>query len=201
MNAALPQMYWRVNCNLEPGYNCVSLLLPTSVAGQAREYPIELLLRTSRKPSAMNIKDLEWSEQDNHLFMSLLSQVMESNKETLEVNMQDEVIQEFVHLVATARFQVPLPAVEYEGDDINAQRFELELGDIVSLNTCHGFISAVITDLDSIDATCVIFDDIIDKEEDEILIEASSSVVISRLCVLHEDFAERQEAGALQSIH
>lgn len=201
MNAALPRMYWRVNQSLESGFNTVSLLLPTSREGKAQEFPVELFFKHSSPAAKLSKQqDLVWSEQDNELFSGLLTQICDAKDGAIEVNLHDEVIQEFVHLVATARFQTPIPAEHLEGKDINTPRFELSLGDIVSLNTCYGFVSAVITDLDSIDATCILLDDI-ENEKNELVVEMYSSVVMSRLSVVREAFSETEEAGTYETIH
>lgn len=201
MNAALPRMYWRVNQSLESGFNTVSLLLPTSREGEAQEFPVELFFKhTSPAAQLSRQQDLVWSEQDNQLFSGLLTQICDAEQGTIEVNLNDEVIQEFIHLVATARFQTPLPAEHLEGKDINTPRFELNLGDIVSLNTCYGFVSAVIIDLDSIDATCILLDEI-ENAQQELVAEMYSSVVMSRMSVVHEAFSETEEAGAYETVH
>ena len=114
------------------------------------------------------------------------------------------MIQGLIHLVATARFHTPWPGDELEGEDFMTYRREIEVGDLISLNTIHGFFSGVIVALDSIDATVILLDDIITlesaempEEEQEVIMPSHSLLMLNRVCVLPAEFAEDVDATVL----
>lgn len=188
MNAEMQPLFWRISDQDQSGFEAVSLLMPAASAGEdPAEFPTEVSFRSNR--SSHHPVDLRWSEEDSDLFMSLLDRLMEPEEEgDIEVDISDGVIQGIVQLVALARFKTPWPTDELVGDDIITEREELEVGDLVALNTRYGFALAIIVGLDSIDATCVLLDALMDN--DELLIPDHSLLMINRLCVLPASFAD-----------
>jgi len=189
MNAEMQQpLFWRICDQDSSGFEAVSLLMPAGVAGEEpAEFPTEVSFRSNRKTT--HPVDLRWSEEDSDLFMSLLDRLIEANEEeNIDVDISDGVVQGIVQLVALARFKVPWPTDELTGEDFITEREEIEVGDLVALNTCHGFALAIIVGLDSIDATCVMLDALM--ENDELMVPDHSLLVINRHYVLPASFAD-----------
>ena len=172
MNAVLQPLFWRLANEQNTDMDVVSVLMPRGEEADkvAIEYAIDVSFKSSSKHQ--NPIDLRWSEEDSELFMSLLRKVMNISDKDVELDIEDGMVQGLIHLVATARFHTPWPGDDLEGDDFITYRQEIEVGDLVSINTKYGFYSAVIVALDSIDATCVLLDDIMapDSEEEVILL-------------------------------
>ena len=153
MNAVLQPLFWRLANEHNSDLDVVSVLMPRGE--EADKVAIEYAIDVSFKPSThhQNPIDLRWSEDDSELFMSLLRKVMNITDKDIQLDIEDNMIQGLIHLVATARFHTPWPGDELEGEDFMTYRKEIEVGDLISLNTIHGFFSGVIVALDSIDAT------------------------------------------------
>ncbi|MAD46981.1 MAG: hypothetical protein CMI02_04710 [Oceanospirillaceae bacterium] len=188
MNAEMQPLFWRISDQDKSGFEAVSLLMPAGMAGEdPAEFPTEVCFRSNR--STTHPVDLRWSEEDSDLFMNLLDRLMDAEDgEDIEVDLSDSVIQGIVQLVALARFKTPWPTDELTGDDFITEREELEIGDLVALNTRFGFALAVIVGLDSIDATCVLMDSLMSG--DELQVPDHSLLVINRHCVLPASFAD-----------
>jgi len=188
MNAEMQPLFWRISDQNKSGFEAVSLLMPSGQSGETpAEFPTEVSFRSNR--SSTHPVDLRWSEEDSDLFMSLLDRLVEAEEgDDIEVDISDSVIQGIVQLVALARFKTPWPTDELTGDDFITEREELEIGDLVALNTCHGFALAIIVGLDSIDATCVLMDSLMSG--DELQVPDHSLLVINRHYVLSASFAD-----------
>ena len=188
MSAAMQPLFWRISDQNKSGFEVVSLLMPAGAAGEEpTEFPTEVSFRSNR--STTHPVDLSWSEEDSDLFMSLLDRLMDAgDADDIELDITDGVVQGIVQLVALARFKSPWPTDELTGDDFITEREELEVGDLVSLNTNHGFILAIIVGMDSIDATCVLLESIM--EDDKVLVPDHSLMVINRHYVLSPAFSE-----------
>lgn len=188
MNAEMQPLFWRISDQDKSGFEAVSLLMPAGIAGEeSAEFPTEVSFRSNRKTT--HPVDLRWSEEDSDLFMSLLDRLMDADDEQdIEVDISDSVIQGIVQLVALARFKTPWPSDELLGEDFITEREELEIGDLVALNTCYGFALAIIVGLDSIDATCVLLDSLM--EDDRLVVPDHSLLVINRHYVLNAAFAD-----------
>jgi hypothetical protein len=197
MNAGLQPLFWRLANEMNSDLDVVSVLMPRGA--EADKVAIEYAIDVSFKPSThhQNPIDLRWSEDDGALFISLLHKVMNVTEKDIELDIEDSVVQGLIHLVATARFHTPWPGDELEGEDFITYRKELEIGDLISVNTIHGFYSGVIVALDSIDATVVLLDDIITlesasapEEEQDVVMPSHSLLMFNRVCVLPAEFAE-----------
>ena len=73
-------------------------------------------------------------------------------------------------------------------EDINTEREELELGDLAAVNSLHGFATAIVVAMDSIDITCILLEDISDDEN--VLVPHHSLIVVNRTSILPLAFAE-----------
>jgi len=123
---------------------------------------------------------------------------MNITDKSVELDIEDDMIQGLIHLVATARFHTPWPGDELEGEDFITYRKEIEVGDLISINTIYGFYSAVIVALDSIDATVILLDDIpVPDSDDKVIMPSHSLLMLNRVCVLPAEFAEDVEAPIL----
>jgi hypothetical protein len=197
MSAVLQPLFWRLANEQSSDLDIVSVLMPHGM--EEEKVAIEYAIDVSFKPSTQhqNPIDLRWSEEDSELFMSLLRKVMNIKDKDVELDIEDSMIQSLIHLVATARFHTPWPGDDLEGEDFMTYRKEIEVGDLISLNTIHGFFSGVIVALDSIDATVILLDDIISletasapEEEQVMLMPSHSLLMLNRVCVLPPEFAE-----------
>jgi hypothetical protein len=203
MNAVLQPLFWRLANEQNSDRDIVSVLMPRGE--EADKVAIEYAIDVSFKPSTQhqNPIDLRWSEEDTELFMSLLKKVMNVSDKDIELDIEDGMVQGLIHLVATARFHTPWPGDELEGEDFITYRKEIEVGDLISINTKYGFYSGVIVALDSIDATVVLLDDIVlesasdDVEGQEVIMPSHSLLMVNRVCVLPAEFAEDVEAPIL----
>lgn len=198
MNAVLQPLFWRLAHEQNSNLDVVSVLMPRG--NEEDKVAIEYAIDVSFKPSThhQNPIDLRWSQEDSELFMSLLQKVMNVTEEDVELDIEDSMVQGLIHLVATARFHTPWPGDELEGEDFITYRKDIEVGDLISINTKYGFYSGVIVDLDSIDATVVLLDDILEKDSEESVVMPSHSLLmVNRVAVLPAEFAEDVDASVL----
>ena len=187
MNAEMQPLFWRISQTKQQGINVVSLLMPADAGGDVAEVPMDVSFPS--KSPCYEPQDLRWSEEDSSLFLDLIERVVDTNdRPDIELDLNDDVGQGIVQLVALHRFQTPRPLDELLADDVITEREELEIGDLVSLNTHFGAPLAIIVGLDAIDATCVILDPLINAEGD-ILIPDHSVLMVNRLAVLPAAFA------------
>ncbi|MBL4798844.1 MAG: hypothetical protein JKY50_15615 [Oleispira sp.] len=204
MNAGLQPLYWRLANEMNSELDVVSVLMPRGE--EVDKVAVEYAIDVSFKPSThhQNPIDLRWSEDDSELFLSLLHKVMHVSEKDIELDIEDSMVQGLIHLVATARFHTPWPGDALEGEDFMTYRSEIEVGDLIAINTIHGFFSGVIVALDSIDATVVLLDDIITlesaakpEEEQEVVMPSHSLLMLNRVCVLAPEFADDVDATVL----
>lgn len=187
MNAEMQPLFWRISRTKQQGMNAVSLLMPADAGGSAAEFPTDVSFPSDA--ILVEPQDLRWSEEDSELFLDLVERVLDTrDRSDVELDLNDDVVQGIVQLVALHRFQTPRPLDEMLADDVITEREELEVGDLVSLNTRFGSPLAIIVALDSIDATCILLDPLIDPGGD-ILIPDHSVLMVNRLAVLPAAFA------------
>lgn len=188
MSTEMQPLFWRISDQNKSGFEAVSLLMPTGVSNEApAEFPTEVSFPSNR--STTHPVDLRWSEEDADLFMTLLDRLADEELEgEVELNLSDSVIQGIVQLVALARFKTPWPTDELTGDDFITEREELEMGDVVALNTRYGYPLAIIVGLDSVDATCILLDPLFSNSQ--VLIPDHSVLIVNRLSVLPATFAD-----------
>ena len=188
MSRDMQPLFWRINEQDHQGMEAVSLLMPTNnTDNTAVELPTSVHLRT--KGQASYPLDLSWTSEDQELFMSLLEhnngKELEGN---IELDLTDEKVWNLIQLVALSRFKAPLPIDDMLGDDFICERKELSVGDLIAINTQHGYPLAVVVGLDSIDATCVLLDDITHQEQ--VKVQKYSLLMVNRLSALPAEFAE-----------
>ncbi|WP_420589982.1 hypothetical protein [Bacterioplanoides sp.] len=187
MNAEMQPLFWRISQTKQQGMSVVSLLMPADAGGDVAEVPMDVSFPS--KSPFYEPQDLRWSEEDSNLFLDLIERVVDTNdRPDIELDLNDDVVQGIVQLVALHRFQTPRPLDELLADDVITEREELEIGDLVSLNTQFGAPLAIIVGLDAIDATCVLLDPLINPDG-EILIPDHSVLMVNRLAVLPAAFA------------
>lgn len=196
MSQLFNTLYWRINDSDQAGIDVVSLLMPATEGQSPIEYPTDV--RINARQIRTSPQDIRWSDDDNELFMSLLDRLLDDDDDEVELDLDinDDVVQGIVQLVALRRFKAPLPTDELGGDTIITEREELDIGDLVALNTATGYPLAIIVGLDSIDATCVLLDTLpLDNGE---AIADHTVLVINRLNVLPAAFAtEDRGEGAV----
>lgn len=187
MNAEMQPLFWRISQTKQQGMSVVSLLMPADAGGDVAEVPMDVSFPS--KSPFYEPQDLRWSEEDSNLFLDLIERVVDTNdRPDIELDLNDDVVQGIVQLVALHRFQTPRPLDELLADDVITEREELEIGDLVSLNTQFGAPLAIIVGLDAIDATCVLLDPLVNPDG-EILIPDHSVLMVNRLAVLPAAFA------------
>lgn len=186
MNAQMQPLYWRINRTAQQGINAVSLLMPAQAGEDTTEFPMDVSFPAAK--ITQESQDLLWSDEDNELFLDLIERLVDADDGHIELDLNDDVVQGIVQLVALRRFQPPKPLDELLADDIITEREELEVGDLVSLNTLHGCPLAIIVALDAIDATCILLDPLV-NDVGEILIPDHSVLIVNRLAVLPAAFA------------
>jgi hypothetical protein len=187
MNAEMQPLFWRISQTKQQGINAVSLLMPAADAGQETELPTDVSF-PSNSPD-VSARDLRWSDEDSELFLDLVDRVIDLTSEPdIELDLTDDVVQGIVQLVALRRFQTPKPLDEWLGEDVITEREELEVGDLVALNTVAGKPMAIIVALDSIDATCILLEDLL-QDKDRMVAPMHSVLMVNRLAVLPSAFA------------
>jgi hypothetical protein len=189
MNTAMQPLFWRIS-GQHSGMDAISLLMPDDSGEVPAEFPTDVTIQSRRR--SPDPVDVRWSDDDNDLFMTLVDRVMDlSDEAEMVLDLTDDVVQGIIHLVALARFRTPWPGEELEADELNAPRQELEIGDLVALNTSAGFPMAVVVALDSVDATCILLDSIETLTGDTV--PDHSVLVMSRLNVLPSYFANSDQ--------
>ena len=187
MNAEMQPLFWRISRAEQQGIHVVSLLMPTSDSGEETEFPTDVSFPSNTVELAS--RDLRWSDEDSELFLDLVDRVIDlSSEPDVELDLTDDVVQGIVQLVALRRFQTPKPLDEWLADDVITEREELEIGDLVSLNTSAGVPMAIIVDLDSIDATCILLEEL--RDEQQLIAPMHSVLMVNRLSVLPAAFSE-----------
>ncbi|EAT11432.1 hypothetical protein HF888_15640 [Bermanella marisrubri] len=155
---------------------------PTQEASQDKE----ILLATDI-PSPHNITmDIGWTEEDSYLFFMLLDKMLNMSEmmEHLDVS-QPEVV-DVLHVVAAAHFIAPLDSEVYLAEDIHTVMSELDIGDLVAIHTKDGFKSAVVAQLDSIEAVCVLLEEVnIDAEH---RLEVYDTLTVNKHNILPPEF-------------
>ena len=148
-------LVWRLADVAGTGVEFVNVVMPEQgpLANQ------EVLLSTDI-PSPLDASmDISWSDEDLDLFQSLLHKMLDLNPydaDALQLN-QPELV-DVLHIVAAAHFIEPKDADEFLGEDISSTHSEVDIGDLISVHTQGGFKSAVVADLDSIEAVCVLLE-------------------------------------------
>ncbi len=180
------QLKWRLADVEGTGMDQVSIVMPELDSAQ----PKEILLPTdipSPHPTAM---DLRWTEDDLSLFFMLLEKMLEwPLDDQTPLDLTDDGIIEVLHVVAAARFITPLPADDILAEEISTVLYEWDIGDIIAINSHDGFKNAVIVALDSIDATCVLLDEI-NGHEQYFDFEVFDTLIVNKHSILPGEFGQ-----------
>jgi hypothetical protein len=147
----------------------------------------EILLSTDI-PSPLNSSmDIGWSDEDLDLFQALLYKMLDLNlHDTDQLELDQPELVDVLHIVAAAHFIEPKDADDFLADDIPTVQVEVDFGDLICVNTKGGFKSAVIADLDSIEAVCVILEPLeIDGED---VLDIYDTFVVNKHNILPAEF-------------
>lgn len=179
-------LYWRLSDFQRGGLSAVSLLIPTSLNAQT---VLELPMSVCCAHSASAPQDLIWSSEDVELFFLLLERLLQTQLEgNIELDMHDHSVQAIMQLVAKMRFQQAKDMQGLEGSEIQTVRSHLRIGDLVAINSCMGFVSAIVVALEEETARCVVFEAL--ELRDKTIVAAQSLVRVKRIALLPAAFAE-----------
>jgi hypothetical protein len=191
---------WRLTEAHDSGLDQVSMVLPC--AGEVEE-EIQLetdvhLLTGRHHPSPL---DLEWTPEDLSLFVVLVEKVLDidMSEPKVSLNLDDDSLVGVVHIVAAARFATPLPSDELLSTPIATPSQEFDIGDWVAINTLIGFKVAIIVEMDSIDAKCVLLDEVL-IEDPDVCLEAYDVLMVNKHDLLIPEFGDVMP-GAEATIH
>lgn len=196
MNADDMQLFWRIRKGEQAGQEAVSLLMPVPGPDEEAEFPTSVSFKAHEVCRADSFPhDLQWSDEDSDLFMSLLDRVTDLTEEVeVVLDVSDELVQGIVQLVALVRFKSPWDIEHLVGRDLNVPREELEIGDLVAVNTRYGFTMAIVVGLDSIDATVILLDSISDAHGAHLLPE-HSVLLVNRMSVVSATFCDSETSS------
>jgi hypothetical protein len=173
---------WRLADVEGTGVEFVNVVMPEDPLSNK-----EILLSTDI-PSPLNSSmDIKWSDEDLDLFQTLLYKMLDlglHDTDQLELN-QPELV-DVLHIVAAAHFIEPKDADEFLAEDIATVLCEIDLGDLISVHTQGGFKTAVVADLDSIEAVCVLLEPLeIDGED---VLDIYDTFVVNKHNILPPEF-------------
>jgi hypothetical protein len=174
---------WRLADVEGTGVEFVNVVMPEQGATSNKE-----ILLSTDIPSPLNSSmDISWSDEDLDLFQTLLYKMLDvtdTDADRLELN-QPELV-DVLHIVAAAHFIEPMDADEFLAQDILTVISEIDLGDLVCVNTKGGFKTAVVADLDSIEAVCVLLEPLeIDGED---VLDIYDTFVVNKHNILPPEF-------------
>jgi hypothetical protein len=173
---------WRLADVEGTGVEFVNVVMPEDPLSNK-----EILLSTDI-PSPLNSSmDIKWSDEDLDLFQTLLYKMLDlglHDTDQLELN-QPELV-DVLHIVAAAHFIEPKDADEFLAEDIATVLCEIDLGDLICVHTQGGFKTAVVADLDSIEAVCVLLEPLeIDGED---VLDIYDTFVVNKHNILPPEF-------------
>ena len=180
-HAVKQPLRWRIADVQGTGMDHVNVVMPET-SPQSNH---EILLATDIPSPLQSSMDIKWSEEDAYLFQMLLDKMLDLNgMDTLEIE-NPEVV-DVLHIVAAAHFLPPVDADYYLEDDLSTVLHEVDVGDLVAINTQAGFKSAVIAELDSIEAVCVLIEPLeVEGQED---LDVYDTLVVNKHSLLPAEF-------------
>lgn len=181
---------WRLTETQDLGLDQVSMVLPCSSEAEEEiqlETDVHLITRRHHRTPL----DLEWSPDDLSLFVVLVEKVlgMDLSEPKISLNLDDDSLVGVVHIVAAARFSTPLPAEGLLSTPISTPIQEFDIGDWVAINTLNGFKVAIIVEMDSVDAKCVLLDEIL-IEESNVCLDAYDVLMVNKHDLLIPEFGD-----------
>lgn len=147
----------------------------------------EILLSTDI-PSPLNSSmDIRWSDEDIDLFQILLFKMLDiCDLENEQLGLNQPELVDVLHIVAAAHFIEPIDAEIFLAEDISTIHMEVDLGDLISVHTKDGFKTAIVADLDSIEAVCVLLEPLeIDGED---VLDIYDTFVVNKHNILPPEF-------------
>lgn len=147
----------------------------------------EILLSTDIPSPLDSSMDIRWSDEDIDLFQILLYKMLDitdSSEGNLELN-QPELV-DIIHIVAAAHFIEPMDADEFLAEEISTVKIEIDIGDLVCVNTKGGLKSAVVADLDSIEAVCVFLEPL--EVDGKDVLDIYDTFVVNKHYILPAEF-------------
>jgi len=180
-HAVKQPLRWRIADVQGTGMEHVNVVMPESSPLSNQE----ILLATDIPSPLQSNMDIKWSEEDAYLFQMLLEKMLDHHGlETLELE-NPEVV-DVIHIVAAAHFLPPLDADLYLEDDIPTILNEVDVGDLVAIHTKAGYKSAVIAELDSIEAVCVLIEPLEVEGQEEL--DVYDTLVVNKHSLLPAEF-------------
>jgi hypothetical protein len=182
MTQAVKQpLRWRIADVQGTGMDHINVVMPESSPQSTHE----ILLATDIPSPLQTSMDIKWSEEDAHLFQMLLVKLLDLNTfENLELE-NPEVV-DVLHIVAAAHFLAPVDADVYLEEDVPTVLHEVDVGDLIAIHTKAGFKSAVIAELDSIEAVCVLIEPLEVEGQEEL--DVYDTLVVNKHSLLPAEF-------------
>lgn len=178
------ELKWRLADVAGEGVDLVNIVLPELNT----QHTGEVLLSTDIPSPHSSVADIQWSDEDRELFCILLEKMMDFDFHKMEqLDLSDPDLIDVMHVVAAAHFLPPLNADEILAEDISTIMSELDVGDLVAINTRDGFKSCVIAGLDSIEALCVLLEPI-DNLGEEYELDVYDTLLVNKHSILPADF-------------
>ena len=161
-------MVWRLVDETGHGADLVTFVLPEEFSDHEGELLLEtdIIAHVNGDNEHLPTLDLTWSNDDFQLLITLVSKMLpddsnESGEVTLDFS--DPATIEIIHIIASARFSEPFDLTELDmGPNILTHHEDIEVGDLVTINSPTGYHLAVITDLDSVEALCIMLEEMTD---------------------------------------
>ncbi len=198
------QLMWRLVDETGQGADLVTFVLPGEFGDNNSELCLETDIIAALDPVQLKQQntDLKWSEDDVELLLVLLEKMLPDPDvdESISLDFNDPSTIEIIHIIASARFSQALDLTQEElGSPLLTELEDAEVGNLVAVNFKTGFKLAVIVELDSIDATCVLLEDIDDSSLPKSL-SVHDVVVLSRHDLLPATFGN-VHPGETDSVH
>lgn len=190
------QLVWRLIDETGQGADVVTLVLPFSPKKPDQQQLLETDVVASQAlpPNPLTDHDLSWSQSDILLLYTLAQKMLdfpepedEFQNEKVTLDFEDPTVIEIIQIVAAARFAEPYDLTQVHfGEIINTELNELEQGDMVSLQGEGTYQLAVITEIDSVEATCVMLEPMVLSNGQTL--EIHDVIRVSRLDLLPATF-------------
>ncbi len=174
---------WRMADMAGTGIEQVNVVMPETNINS----PHEILLATDIPSPQASALDIGWTAEDVNLFTLLLDKMLGFPEGAGDLEIDDPEIIDILHVVAAAHFIPPASAQGILAADINTVLSELDVADLVAINTQDGFKSAIICGLDSIEALCVLLEPIegIEGQHD---LDIYDTILVNKHSILPAEF-------------
>jgi hypothetical protein len=189
------QLVWRLIDETGQGADVVTLVLPFSPEKpqQAQLLETDVVASQALPSNPLSNHDLSWSQSDIMLLLTLAQKMLDMataqdpDTDKITLDFENPTVIEIIQIVAAARFAEPFDLTQVNlGPVIHTTHSEIEQGDMVALPSLDGYPLAVITDLDSVECTCVLVEPVELKEGQTF--EIHDVVKVSRMDLLPATF-------------